>query len=448
MDPLVKVNVGSGPNDRTGDPLRDAFIKVNKNADTVAAAIGAPSGIGALGTDGRLVPAQIPNAQLLPITAHDLNTYTASGPFYQGAAGSATLANNYPVAGVTGFLEVLTFGTATLQQFSTRIAPYQTFWRIKTGTTIWSAWKETVDTTTAFAFQGAMPASPAQDLNAYTQRGQWQVGSSAIAAAGSNFPVAQSGQLLVFSSGYPGGQTATGLSQMYVAANSNRLFLRSLVTGVWSGWAEILLSALMGAAGGVATLDANKRLLQQGAIAENLLAGTDANSVVLPGSYCIQSDANATAALNWPILLAGTMTVEASNIGNMQVTQTYSTRTGRTFKRIRFLSSNVWEAWQEQAKLSDLVALGIGQSWQSVGASRAPNTNFTNSTGKPILVMASVSLTGANGRIIMYVDDRLAQDSFNPTSAASLGAQVVVPAGSTYRVVPVASAISGWWEYR
>lgn len=207
----------------------------------------------------------------------------------------------------------------------------------------------------------------------------------------------------------------------------------------------------LGVAGGAASLDANTRLEQQHAFSETLFGGTDANSVVLPGFYVIQSDANATAALNWPIMLAGTLLVEVTNIGNMQVTQTYTARTGRTFKRVRFTSSNVWDGWQEQARIVDLGAmgaLGIGQSWQSVGASRAPNTNFTNSTGKPIIVMASVALNAANGRIIVYVDDRLAQDSFNPTAAASLGAQVVVPAGSTYRIVPVASAISAWWEYR
>lgn len=184
---------------------------------------------------------------------------------------------------------------------------------------------------------------------------------------------------------------------------------------------------------------------------EIIFAGTNANDVVRPGFYVIQSDANATAALNWPIQFAGTLIVEATNAGNMQVTQAYTTRTGRTFRRVRFTSSKVWEGWQENARIADLGAinaLGIGQSWQNVGASRAPNTNFTNSSSKPILVMASVALNAANGRIIMYVDDRLAQDSFNPTSAASLGAQVVVPAGSTYRIVPVASAISAWWEYR
>ncbi|CAB3838213.1 hypothetical protein LMG26686_01311 [Achromobacter mucicolens] len=355
MDPLVKVNVGFSPNDGTGDALRNAFIKLNQNVDSIANAIGAAFGLATLGADARLLMGQMPVPLVLPSTLHDLNSYYYPGIYRQDSSAGAQAGANYPAA-LPGVLQV-------------------------------------------------------------------QGGANGVLAV-QRYTIASPG------------------------ASNAREFLRVLAGGGWSGWTEGLSSALMGAPGGLATLGSNGRLLQQGPFAEIAYGGTDANTLVLPGVYVVQSDANATAALNWPALIAGTMTVEAASSGNMQVTQTYTTRTGRTFKRIRFLSSGVWEAWQEQARLSDLVALGIGQSWQNVGPSRAPNTNFTNSTPKPILVMASVALNAANGRIIMYVDDKLAQDSFNPTSAASLGAQIVVPSGSTYRIVPVASAISGWWEYR
>ncbi len=93
-------------------------------------------------------------------------------------------------------------------------------------------------------------------------------------------------------------------------------------------------------------------------------------------------------------------------------------------------------------------AFGVNQSMQNVGSGRAPNTNYTNSTGRMIIVTVSVTLTGANGRAIAYLDDNLAGDSFNPTSAASLGIQLDVPAGSSYRIVPVAANITLWREYR
>ncbi len=210
-----------------------------------------------------------------------------------------------------------------------------------------------------------------------------------------------------------------------------------------------------GVGGGVASLDANSRIQQQIGYAETIFGGTNANDVILPGLYVVQSDANATAALNWPILLAGTLIVEVTNLGNGQATQTYTTRNGRTFKRVRFSTAG-WSAWQEMALLSDLAGLssqmaqtfGVGQSWQNVGGSRAPDINYTNSTGRPILMSVTVLLSGANGRCICYVDNRVSQDAFNPSAGATLAGMVVVPAGSVGRVVPVAASISSWWEYR
>jgi len=260
VDSLVKINVGAAPNDGTGEPARDAFMKHNKNMDSIANALGAAGGIATLGADGRLPIGQTPAGLLLPTTAHDLNTYTSPGTYYQGAVSAATLANNYPVASVTGFLLVDTFGTATLQQFNTRVAPYQQFWRIKTGTSAnaWSAWKEMADATTALTFQGVMAA--AQDLNTYTQRGAWIVAASSVAQGGTNFPIGQSGVLVVYSAGYPGGTAATGANQVYIASNSNRQYFRSLVGGVWSAWDEVVRSSLLGVASGVATLDAGAKV--------------------------------------------------------------------------------------------------------------------------------------------------------------------------------------------
>lgn len=39
------INIGQSANDKTGDPLRTAFIKVNENFDELYAAMGIPSQI-------------------------------------------------------------------------------------------------------------------------------------------------------------------------------------------------------------------------------------------------------------------------------------------------------------------------------------------------------------------------------------------------------------------
>ncbi|SSW68521.1 pyocin knob domain-containing protein [Achromobacter agilis] len=347
----------------------------------------AANGVASLDGSGRLPLAQAPilTATSLPTTAHDLNDFQTPGSYWQNQSSAATLANNYPVAGVTCFLEVTNFGSATKQEISTRVSPYRNFWRIKTGTTSWSDWKESVDNTTGLAFQGGMPSSPVQDLNTYTQRGQWAIGSSAIAASGLNFPIGQSGQLLVLSAGYPGGPAAAGCNQVYLVANSNRLFFRSLVLTTWTPWEEAVRSSLLGAANGVATLGMTGKLAldQAPSVPAKLVeAGTNANDVIEPGPYYLNSDANATAALNWPEQIAGTLIVTVVPSGNMQITQEYTTRNGtggvlRTYKRVRFGTSGTWGLWQELARFADAMTHTFLTTATDANSLTADNTFYT-----------------------------------------------------------------------
>lgn len=136
--------------------------------------------------------------------------------------------------------------------------------------------------------------------------------------------------------------------------DNNFTALATALQGIWDS---------AGVPNGIATLGANGRLLaDQASIvpATAIAAGTNANDVVEPGPYYINSDADATVANNWPELRAGTLVVECAAAGNMQITQTYTTRSGsggvsRTYKRVRFTTSLTWSVWQEQARAADTV---------------------------------------------------------------------------------------------
>ncbi|AVJ30154.1 hypothetical protein CLM73_25345 [Achromobacter spanius] len=435
--------------------------------DTLTAAIGAALGLATLGADGRLLPGQIPAVQTLPTTVHDLNTYQMPGMYRQASTAGAQAGTNYPQA-TGGLLEVCGTGSPgqTVQRYTVAstgsVSPTsgaRQYWRFAINAS-WSPWQEVHTAGNALPYLGRVEAGA--DLNNYANRGMWAIAASSVAAGGTNFPVANSGWLLVYCESAAGAAAGTNVNQVYIGSNTNRQFFRSLVGGAWSAWEEVIRSSLLGAVSGVGSLDANGRQpVGQSPYSAILPAGTDANTLATPGVWHINSDAQATAALNWPLQLAGTLSVEAVVSGNMQVTQTYTTRNGtggviRTFKRVRFGTAGTWGLWQEMARIADMDAInaliaqafGIGQSWQNVGASRAPDTNFTNSTARPIVLSVAVSLSGANGRCIIYVDGRVTQDAFNPSASATLGGQIVVPAGSTYRVVPVAGAIAAWWEYR
>ncbi|GEM_PF-2136220 len=371
MDPLVKVNVGSGPNDGTGDPLRDAFIKLNKNVDAVVDALGAASGIATLGLDGRLLPAQAPAVQTLPATAHDLNNYQIPGTYRQASTAGAQAGTNYPQA-AGGLLEVMGTGASgqALQRYTVAstgsVSPTsgtRQYWRFSINTS-WSPWQEVHTAGNSLPYLGRVEAGA--DLNNYANRGMWAISASSVASGGTNFPVANSGWLVVYCEAAAGATADTTVNQVYIGSDSNRQFFRSLVGGVWSNWGEVadvastVAVSQLGVAGGVATLDANGRQpVTQTPYSAILPVGVDANTLATPGVWHVNADANATAALNWPVQLAGTLNVEAVAAGNM-VTQTYTTRNGtggviRQFVRVRFgTGGGTWGTWQEIARVADL----------------------------------------------------------------------------------------------
>jgi len=82
--------------------------------------------------------------------------------------------------------------------------------------------------------------------------------------------------------------------------------------------------------------------------------------------------------------------------------------------------------------------IGIGQTWQNVTASRAVNTSYTNSTGKPITASISTSEsrdTNSTGASISVNGVVIASSQAYRASASAGGeafATVVVPSGATF----------------
>lgn len=94
-------------------------------------------------------------------------------------------------------------------------------------------------------------------------------------------------------------------------------------------------------------------------------------------------------------------------------------------------------------------ALGWGQTWQDVKASRALSTTYTNSTGRPIFVSVTVAWGNASATLTLTVDGVVVQKSAsNPDSSnLSLCVSAVVPNGSTYSVAQTSNVDPGTIEY-
>lgn len=97
-----------------------------------------------------------------------------------------------------------------------------------------------------------------------------------------------------------------------------------------------------------------------------------------------------------------------------------------------------------------LAEIGVAQTWQNVLGSRALSTNYTNSTGKPIQVIAAVYAQGGTRcRAIVSgvtIVESLTQDCCGVPQISYFPLSFIVPNGATYQVQ--GGAVNTWAELR
>ncbi|WP_354677167.1 hypothetical protein [Cupriavidus plantarum] len=93
--------------------------------------------------------------------------------------------------------------------------------------------------------------------------------------------------------------------------------------------------------------------------------------------------------------------------------------------------------------------LGLGQTQQSVTASRAIGTTYTNSTGKPIFVEVQLQLSAGQGMNFQKNGANVQAFGNGGTGAGGFTAASIVPPGYTYGVTATPGAtLIGWYELR
>lgn len=83
---------------------------------------------------------------------------------------------------------------------------------------------------------------------------------------------------------------------------------------------------------------------------------------------------------------------------------------------------------------TDNQAIGVGQTWQNVTGSRAIGTTYTNSTGKPILALISVTVSSSSNANIILNGTAVSFVYGNTASASIIPVTLIIPAGATYSV--------------
>ena len=102
---------------------------------------------------------------------------------------------------------------------------------------------------------------------------------------------------------------------------------------------------------------------------------------------------------------------------------------GTTRAAMRTFASGTWGAWVEIATSTN--SLGQGQTWQDVTASRALNTIYTNSTGRPIDVIIN-GIHSVNSPLVMTINGVYVWISSATATNRFTSASVTIPNGATY----------------
>ena len=95
--------------------------------------------------------------------------------------------------------------------------------------------------------------------------------------------------------------------------------------------------------------------------------------------------------------------------------------------------------------------VGIGsnnttQTWQNLSATRVKNTTYTNSTGRPIMVII-YSGGGGSGGVYFTVNGVQMYVGYTASGTTDGAGGVIVPAGATY-LGSVAGTLTFWYELR
>jgi len=474
MPTLETINVGLAPNDKKGDPLRDAMQKANLNFSALNIAIqgvldgkGQANGFASLGADGRLLAAQAPvvYSAALPTTAHDLNTYVAPGTFYQTTIAGATAGTNYPVANV-GFLEVVATGTPVLQIYTTRtnvLASMQRFWRVRQTATLWSVWKEVVDATALAAVKatadaaipvaqkasangvgsldagGRQPISQlpapvllpatAHDLDTYDQDGTFGQNATAGAVAGSNYPAEKVAGVLTVQRGGAGNIQAHQWYRTYFTDNST-IYYRNKTTAGWGNWVRLAK-------------------FSEAMTHTFLTTATDANTLAADNTfYTFTSATPFTGGTNWPPtsnIIGGlvevayldggrviqTCTLPVGN-GKPRIFQRYGDpRAGGTWQAWRMIGAVSSPGWLPSADAGDVYVDGVGwHSW--------------NGTAYAQTTLATTLPTAAHDLNTYTTPGDYCQST---TAGAAAGTNYPVAIGGLLKVTQAAGVSATFQEY-
>lgn len=121
---------------------------------------------------------------------------------------------------------------------------------------------------------------------------------------------------------------------------------------------------------------------------------------------------------------------------------------------VSFVSSNLSVAGTSfsSSTYGNYGAMGFTQSWTDVTSSRIFSTTYTNSSGKPIQLMISITGSSSVGTSLtpfyLYCGSTIIDLAYSRYLSNYLQLRGIVPASSTYKITGTGGTISSWYELK
>ena len=178
-----------------------------------------------------------------------------------------------------------------------------------------------------------------------------------------------------------------------------------------------------------------------GFVVDNLTTNDSAKALSAAQGKVLQGnklESNKVGAANGVASLDANTKVPATQLPNASTTAIGAVQLNDTLTS----ASTSQALTAAQGKVLNDMMLGVGQTWQNVLSVRSINTDYINNTGRPI----QVSIWQAADTAPSLIVDGVTVASIDGTSG-SVGVQAtaIVPSGSTYRVTAL---VNGWAELR
>ena len=170
-----------------------------------------------------------------------------------------------------------------------------------------------------------------------------------------------------------------------------------------------------------------------GFIVDNLTTNDSAKALSAAQGKVLQDnklESNKVGAANGVASLDANTKVPVVQLPNASTTAIGAVQLNNTLTSV----STTQAATAAQAKALNDQAFGVGQTWQDVKGSRASGVTYTNNTSKPIQVHIVINDTNGAGLIVTVNGVDIINSPYDLPSGMFYPLSFVVPAGHTYSI--------------